>query len=335
MALMLAYGALIIIEWRPLAEERTIYEDAAQSEEYVPLPDTMKLMSWNIGYAGLGADMDFFYDGGTQTRTSKEQTLKNLDAIIAQLQSLDEVDFILLQEVDFDSKRSYHIDEFARISSALDSRYPYTAVALNYSSPYVPIPLSDPMGGVKSGLVVLSKYPIVESIRRQYPSIVDLPNRLFDLKRSMLSVAIRSSENDILWVNNTHNTAFDEGELRRSEIQFIGNVICDNPRSITAGDWNSTPPGFVASKEAMENKFFAPLPLSIDDFSTWEVENFDGSIPTMRYLDYPYSSIKSTSTIVDFGVSGDKCRIIHSKTLDLKFENSDHNPIIITFVAEN
>ena len=38
--------------------------------------DTFNLMTWNIGYAGLGAGMDFFYDGGTKVRPSKKNGQK-------------------------------------------------------------------------------------------------------------------------------------------------------------------------------------------------------------------------------------------------------------------
>ncbi len=330
---IIIFALLVSNEWQPRANERNIYNRAGGGSQHAQLPDTLKLVSWNIGYGGLGADMDFFYDGGVQTRCSEEQTINNLDAIIAQLQSLDDVDFVLLQEVDINSKRSYHMNQFEMIFAALN--YPYYAVALNYSSTYVPIPLRDPMGGVKSGLVVLSRHPISESIRRQYPSNVGLPNRLFDLKRAMLSVAIKSSENDILWINNTHNSAFDDGAMRREEIQFIDSVIFENPRSITAGDWNSTPPGVLPSKEALENQFFAPIPLSQKDLSAANEILFDETTSTVRYLDFPYVADKSVTTIVDFAVSGDKCAIIESKTLELGYLNSDHNPIIITFVAEN
>ncbi len=320
---------LLVCEWRPLPNERSVYDQVTQREQ---LPDTLKLISWNIGYAGLGADMDFFYDGGTKTRCSKEQSDKNLGEIISQLQTFDDVDFILLQEVDFFSKRSYRVDQFEMIRSALD--YPYSGVALNYSSPFVPIPLSDPMGGVKSGLVTLSRHPILESIRRQYPSHVGLPNRLFDLKRSMLSVGILSNSNDTLWINNTHNSAFAQEEMRREEIRYIDSVICANQRSITAGDWNSTPPEFTPSKEALENKFFAPIPLSQRDLLGCADIIFDKNRSTVRYLDFPYEADKSITTIVDFAVSGRMCTIIGSETIDLGFVNSDHNPIIVTFIVE-
>jgi hypothetical protein len=46
---------------------KTIQRSSLQIE-----PDeSLKFISWNIGYAGLGREMDFFYDGGQQVRASK------------------------------------------------------------------------------------------------------------------------------------------------------------------------------------------------------------------------------------------------------------------------
>ena len=75
-------------------------------------PDTLRLdsaysvMTWNIGYGGLGEDMDFFYDGGKMVRDTRENVKMNLDAITAHIGGSDTIDFFLLQEVDFSSKRS-------------------------------------------------------------------------------------------------------------------------------------------------------------------------------------------------------------------------------------
>ena len=37
----------------------------------------LDLLIWNIGYAGLDASMDFFYDGGEQMRPSEEGVSKS------------------------------------------------------------------------------------------------------------------------------------------------------------------------------------------------------------------------------------------------------------------
>ncbi len=320
---------LLTTEWCPRDVERVVYE--SQRERF-SLPDTLTLVSWNIGYGGLGEDMDFFYDGGTRTRTSREQTEENLHAIISKLKELSvESDFILLQEVDFGSKRSYGVDQFQMISEALG--YKYSSTALNYKSPFVPIPIGDPLGRVESGVVTLSRYPIGESVRYQYPTVVGLPNRLFDLKRCMLSTSI-IDQGDTLWVNNTHNTAFDDGDMRRREVAYMREIIEGQGLSVTAGDWNSTPPGYTPSAESLSNEFFSPYPLMAEDMPSGVSVHYTLTTPSVRYLYEPYIVGQTTTTLVDFAILSTECRIIEYKTLDLEFKNSDHNPIIITFLRQ-
>ena len=46
--------------------------------------DEVSILSWNVGYAGLGEESDFFMDGGKQTRApSKAIVEKNMDGIVA------------------------------------------------------------------------------------------------------------------------------------------------------------------------------------------------------------------------------------------------------------
>ena len=84
-------------------------EIIAQPENPSVLKDSISisLLSWNIGYAGLDKAMDFFKDGGTKVITPKDRCLENIARIGDFILNNDTVDFILLQEVDRDSKRSY------------------------------------------------------------------------------------------------------------------------------------------------------------------------------------------------------------------------------------
>ncbi len=315
---------LLATEWHP----REVDRECFRTNE-VALPDTLRLVSWNIGYAGLDAQMDFFVDGGQRVRTQKYRAEENLEAIISQLKSLDYVDFILLQEVDIYSKRSYYLDQVDVITTALG--YPYHAFALNYNSIFVPVPVHAPMGRTKAGLLTLSKYPLRESVRWQYPTTPHLPERLFNLKRCMLSIAIAACDG-MLWVNNIHNTAFDTTCARHREVEFISDMAQRYPRSITAGDWNSTPPGYTPSQSALDNRYFSPHVLTCEDFPQSSHVGADCGVESVRYLDRPYSHSNSTTTVVDFALLGAGLRVLECKTLDLGFKNSDHNPIIITFV---
>lgn len=319
---------LRITEWQPQDVETTYTNPTT---EVAILPDTITVVSWNIGYAGLGADMDFFYDGGTQTRTSERQTNENLNAIIGWLKD-SEADIIMLQEVDFGSKRSYYIDQYNVITEGLNG---YTSVyAWNYVSTFVPLPIENPMGKVVSGLVTLSKFPVAKSQRYSYPSKFDFPVRLFNLKRCMLSTYMVYMQGDTIIFNNTHNTAFDTGTMREEEFVFMNEHIKNEQTSFTAGDWNSTPPGYTASKAELENEFFSPIAIKKGQFS--EGFTFAADVnpnnPTARYNYEPYKKGVTTTTILDFGIATPGIEVISTQTVDLGFINSDHNPVIYKIV---
>ncbi len=271
--------------------------------------------------------MDFFYDGGKRMRCSEAETRENLNNIIAQLKIFAKsADFILLQEVDEDSHRSYGINMREAIAEALPE---FThAWAYNYRSKYIPVPLGDPMGRVNSGVMTLSRHTISRSVRHQYPNHLTFPKRLFLLKRAMLSAEIPTSSGEIIWLNNTHNSAFDDGEGRRREIKHTKDIIESQPLSITAGDWNSTPPHYTASSAALTNKFFHPIALNEGDLPEGVHFATDLSKPTMRYLDRAYHATTSTVCNIDFGVVNNQLRIVNCTVVDLEFKNSDHNPII-------
>lgn len=319
----LTLGYFWVTEWTPKEIEVAEISGYASSPS---VSDTLTIVAWNIGYAGLGDDMDFFYDGGETARTSESRTELNLRKIVDFLKQYDSVDFILLQEVDFDSKRSYNKNEYETIVAAMsgfESCYGY-----NYVSSYVPIPLNDPIGKVRSGLVTLSKHKIASAKRLQYPSKFDFPVRLFNLKRAMLSCQIILPNNDTLYVNNTHNTAYDTGGMRSQEIAFMNALLQGKPYSFTAGDWNCNPPGYTASDAEVNDKNFSPMALKTTDFSADMTFLADTTTPSTRYGYEPYINGHTTTTYLDFALLGKNIEPISVQTIDLGFKNSDHNPVV-------
>lgn len=327
-------------EWKPEAIETVLDTEFFGSEvDSLRVGDTLTVVSWNIGYAGLGDDMDFFVDGGSRMRTSRERTEKNLNGIVAFLDRYSGVaDFILLQEVDFDSKRSYGMNQYDSIRSGLAGAGYYGWWGINYQTDYVPIPVTRPMGKVKSGIVILSKWKPREVTRFQYPSRFPFPVRLFNLKRCMLSASVPVAGEDgtpkgMLYINNTHNSAFDKsGGMRRDELDFMRRYLEGKPYSVTMGDWNSTPPGYEASAAALTDKYFQPHVIDRAYFPLDMHFVYDPTTPSVRYGYEPYDPQTTTTTVVDFALSGSRLEPVAFETIDLGFRNSDHNPIVARFV---
>ena len=126
-------------------------EEVYRCQQPDSLPDTLTLVSWNIGYAGLGDNMDFFYDGGRRVRDTRARTAANLAQIVLTLQKID-ADIMLLQEVDRSSHRTYRIDEAGLIGAAFPGYA--AAFGFNYKAWFVPIPLRDPIGRVATADLV-------------------------------------------------------------------------------------------------------------------------------------------------------------------------------------
>ncbi len=109
--------------------------------------EPLRFVSWNIGYGGLGKEMDFFYDGGSKVRATEEQSQEWMHQISRWIARNSAADFILLQEVDFNAKRTYFTDQSQQLAPLLPDHEMIRAV--NYKIPFVPVPVYEPWGKLK------------------------------------------------------------------------------------------------------------------------------------------------------------------------------------------
>ena len=313
----------------------SLQSEAAAKNSVAQITDSLKIVTWNIGYGGLGSNMDFFYDGGTRIRDTKARTLENLKGILAEMKALD-ADIYLLQEVDECSRRTYRINELAMLQAAFPEYHLY--FACNYRSFFVPIPLRSPMGKVSSGVVILSRYRAEKVERLAYPSRFPFPVSLFNLKRCLLAATFRLSDGGLLVVGNTHNTAYDTGGMRDQETDFLASWIDSlqnrGVKVLVGGDWNQYPPAYRPGEDEVANPHFAVAPLQASAFEATGRIVYDSSGKTLRYLDKPYSQ-SSTLTVTDYfyvshSLSSSDARLCGNAV----FAYSDHRPVCITVYLE-
>lgn len=311
--------------YRPQAEEVFVLETAA---DILPLDREISVLSWNIGYAGLGSDMDFFYDGGRRVRSNRERTLENLLAIKDFLETRLADDFWLLQEVDRRSKRSWDLDLLAELQRLKPGSDVFFAV--NYRSPFVPVPIYQPLGKVHSGLVSIGKNRPVFAARYSYPGSYPWPGSLFNLQRCFLLMRFVLDKGRQLVVVNTHNSAFDDGGLRARQMDFLEEILLaefDRGNYVIAGgDWNQCPPGFAPDFPGRVFDYDDLLYVSPELFPGWHWA-FDARQPTCRRLGESYVPGKTPVTLIDFFLVSPNVEVLELKTVDLDFANSDHNPV--------
>jgi exonuclease III len=307
-----------------------------EPSDYSSISDSaFTVMTWNLGYAGLGSDMDFFYDGGKQVRTSEENTKRNLNQIINFIQLQKNVDFFLFQEVDVQAKRSYYINQRDTIEKVLPEYL--SLFAENYIVDFVPVPFTEPMGSVRAGLQTAGKYIPTQSTRYSFPGNFDWPTRIFELDRCFMVNRYQLVNGKELLIINTHNSAFDDGTLKRQHLDYLIAFLKKEAEKgnyfVVGGDWNQNPPGLDVSRfgNHSDSESFILSMIDKDLFPNKWVWAFDPSTPTNRSNVKPYEKGKSSTTVLDFFLLSPNLKVNFITAIDLNFENSDHQPVIMSF----
>ena len=238
-----------ITEYKPKPVETVVVVPAKTSAQDTKVlsDSTFTFLIWNLGYGGLGAEVDFFYDGGKMVTSPKEHVEKNNKGMVELLKDNKEADFIMLQEADRHSKRSWKIDQVQEFADALPAHdYAFTP---NYFVKYAPFPFLDPMGDIYGGLATYSKHTPVEAQRIALPNITDFPRYLFYLKRCLLLERYKLANGKDLVIINTHFEAYDAGGLVKKEQRAVTKKILETEYAkgnyvVLGGDWNIAPPDF-------------------------------------------------------------------------------------------
>ncbi len=299
--------------------------------------DTLRLISWNIGYAGLGADMDFFYENGKQVRCSKKQTNYNISKIKQFIQEY-QAEFYFFQEVDIRSKRSYNINQ-AKVLSAMLKNHCY-AFAKNYDVGFIPMPLLKPYGHVNAGLLSLSSFRFESANRHALDANYSWPKRTYLLDRCFLSQTINLDNNKKLILLNIHNSAFDDdGEIKKQELKEIRDFMLREYKKgnyvIAGGDWNQNPPAFKGQNFSNDYKLKqgrTPIDRSLFP-PDWHFV-FDKYLPTNRSLYETFNKSTTETDMIDFFLITPNVKVIEMKTIDQAFRYTDHHPVFLSFIVQ-
>lgn len=325
--IFLIYSTLVDYKPKPI-------EVLAESPgKVVSVYDTIRILNWNIGYCGLGNDMSFFYDGGDQVRTTKQRTVENLSSIVNFINKKDSIDFYLLQEVDKKSRRSYKLNQYDSIGSILPGFN--QAFSLNYKVAFVPVPPSNPLGGVEGGLATFSKYEPFKVARYAFPGNYAWPKGLFLLDRCFMVHRFFTSNGKELIIVNTHNSAYDDGSLRKKQMTVMKEFLLAEYEKgnyiVVGGDWNQNAPS--NTNEPFDEKQGRLTRVRIDaDYMPqgWQW-HFCDSIPTNRLIDEVYNPKTTITTTIDFYLVSPNVLVTQHKNIDLDFKNSDHQPVLLNF----
>ena len=318
------------------------------ANRFAPHPDTMavevtpsqsiassgveiKIINWNLGYAGMGKDSDFILDHGSQYRPlSKDLVAKNLLAINDHLANA-KADVLMLQEVAKRSWNTYQTDVY----KALQVRFP--AYGWTYSfdvrTRWVPWPFT-----IRNGNATASLIPIASAETR---ALTLEPNFFLGMFRKQYRMHIaRLDHQGRPWVLvNIHLSAFDKEEdaVREKQLQevlgFAQQEYLKGNHVVIGGDWNlRLAPTEFPHTTAIEDLFWVrDLPQElIPEGWTWGV---DPQVPTVRSANKPFVEGENYLLIIDGFLVSPNVEVLSVQTDNLQFEHTDHHPVSITVRA--
>ena len=328
--LLLGVIALWRLEWKPPPHQLTARRGQARRSG-APPPSRLDILSWNIGYAALDREADFFMDGGRGVRArNPEQVQRNL-AAVAELLRRQQADIIMLQEIDRDSSRTFALDQVERLATELPG-YQWS-YAPNFRVAWIPVPLWRPLGRVESGLLTMSQFPLASALRHQLPGHYSWPVRVFHLKRCLQEIHLPGPDGHDWVIINLHLSAFDQGgRLRRQQMDFLRRLLVERAARgqhlVVGGDWNQAPPGVGPDSFPHRD----PLPGWFQTMpADWLPEGFQFAfvrqVPSLRATNKPYRPGENFVTVVDGFVLGPGLQVQQLQCLSLDFEYSDHHPV--------
>ena len=338
--LVVGYLVYVLVAYHRIGDTMLAAENNSKPEEYCQVQkDTpYSIMSYNVGFGAYEEDFGFFMDGGTESWAWSEARLMDNLAQIGELLRKADADFYLLQEVDRDATRSYHVDQQALLAAYMGDRAQMWAQ--NYDSPFLFYPFTQPHGASVSGITTASSYLVHDGQRIELP-VEDSLMKLVDLDRCYSRCRIDVSGGGEMVLYNLHLSAYtSDGVVAVEQLKLLvedmaaeaakGNFV------LCGGDFNKDLLGdsskyFGVSGE--EYQWAQPLPEGILDGTGLKLEvPFDEEkpIPSCRNADGPYHPDQFQLTIDGFIVS-DNVEVLSSAVVDTGFAYSDHNPVTMTF----
>ncbi len=334
----LGYLLYVVCSYYRVEDNLPLYVTDASSDT-APVGQSLKLVTYNIGFGAYSDDYSFFMDGGKYSRAfSREDVLKNTQGALDAIKNVNP-DLVALQEVDVRGTRSYRVDQSALFSAGLSG---YDSVfGQNYDSPYFLYPFNQPIGANKSGMMSFSKFNISASVRRSLP-IEDSLYKYLDLDRAYTVSAIPTENGKSLIFYNVHLSAYtSDGTIADEQMKMLAADMAAQYKQgnyvIAAGDFNKDLLGDSSKyfKRGGEGEFTWAKPFDTsllpEDFSLHSGTN----APTCRNADSPYRADGTDFVLsVDGIIVSANIEVRSCQTIDLGFKYSDHNPVSMEFVLK-
>ena len=298
---------------------------------------TLKLLTWNVGYGALDEKQDCYWDGGKGVTGESKEVVKNNIETISQKIAQEDPDIFFIQEIDINSKRSFNINELQLLREVKEDDY-NNSYACNFKAGFIPLPLYNPFGKVEGGITTFCRYRITESKRVQLPIPFKWPVSLLNLKRCLLvnRSPIGGSDKELVTIN-LHLEAYDDGEGKAKQLKQLMDIMEEEYAKgnyvIAGGDFNQCFSNVDLAKYPKMNDWVCPI-IDVTQYPDFTF-SMDDTVPTCRslyktYADNDHSYTSFQHYMLDGFITSNNINVKTIETLDLDFKNTDHNPVVMS-----
>lgn len=318
-----------------------------------------EVVSYNLNYGMISSDYTYYknigYDvngnqivGSSSRAESKDRVEVNTKGSAGLLStgSNAEAEFVMVQEIDLDSTRTYYVDELAILNDVF-ANYAKIFVETG-SSNYVFYPLTSPVGKFSSGMMTYSAFNVAYGIRHTMPSDETFPAK-YTTADNCISITrckvAGIAEQRYLCLFNVNISLYESEEIRvkclerlydlmkteidRGHFVLVGGsfsyALCGNDgvfeNNMKTPDWCKDLPGC-----------FSPVKLSeigcriIKDEVAIELKT-----GTTRDASVKYKKGETFEAITDGFIVSNNIVVNKIEVLDNEFLYSSHNPIRLSF----
>ena len=345
LVLLLAYIIYLFASYHRIPDNQPLQVE--QTKESISSGDTLttekeySALTYNIGFGAYTPDFSCFMDGGKSSWAKSKESVKKTVQSAGELVASKDPDFALIEEVDLNSTRSYHVDEYSILKETIPSYN--TVFAQNYDSAFLFYPFTQPHGSSRSGLGLFSRYPVSSALRRSFPISTSF-SKFFDLDRCYSVSRIPVDNGKELVIFNLHMSAYGNSDaIRKGQIEMLCNDMAKEYEAgnyvLCGGDFNHD---LKASEEDAENceSWAFPFPRTelpehfafcLDLLSTEEQAALWNSA---RNADMEYVPGVTYTVTLDGFIISDNIECLSYENVNTGYSYSDHDPVKVEFVLK-
>ena len=317
------------VESAPDAGEDLEGPDSASARYNTALTtgETYSALTYNLGFGAYTPDFSFFMDGGRSSWAKSKESVQNTIQGAGELIASYEPDFALLQEVDLDSTRSYHVNEYSILKTCLSS---YNSVfAQNYDSAFLFYPFT--------------RYLVTDSLRRSFPVSTSF-SKFFDLDRCYSISRLPVDNGKELVIFELHMSAYGNSDaIREGQIRMLADDMQKEYEAgnyvLCGGDFNHD---LKASEDDSENResWAYPFPrASLPDHFSFCIDQLtdeerDSLWNSARNADMEYVPGETYTVTLDGFIISDNIECVSYDNINTGYTYSDHDPVYLEFTLK-